>query len=411
MGCAALMSFDEVQELVVDDAAADAAAAAERKAGWRASLSFRLAWRNLAHDRIRLGATLAGVSFSVILMAIQIALLIGFATTASSLIDRADADFWIANVGARDVDQSGEIPARRRHLVKTIEGVASVEELVVRFVPWQRPDGGSEEVILVGIDLEHQALRPWNMVAGSVEDLRRSKGIILDTLYMEKLGVQALGDVVEINGHRARVVGLTHNVRTFTQAPYVFTALDNAKKFAGIADDRTTYLLVKAQPGADRHQIRQDLQARFPSLDVWGGSSFAWQTSAYWLGSTGAGIALILAAGLGLIVGTITVAQTLYAATMERLSEFATLRAMGAPARYLYGIILRQAMLSAALGYVIGIAVAEAIVYAARDSNVSLALPLWLDVGIALLTFAMCAGAAMISIRRAIKAEPALVFK
>ena len=44
---------------------------------------------------------------------------------------------------------------------------------------------------------------------------------------------------------------------------------------------------------------------------------------------TGAGAALFAGALLGVIVGTVIVAQTLYSSTKDHLSEFATLRAMG----------------------------------------------------------------------------------
>ena len=398
------MSLEHVRELALTDAPVT-----ERRR-WPFSLSLRLAWRNLTQDRIRFGATVAGVSFSVILMAIQISLLLGFASTASSLVDRADADFWVAAVGARDVDQSGEIAARLRYLALDVPGVAAAQELVVRFIPWKRPDGGTELVIVVGADLTDPLLRPWNLVSGSIDDLHRPNGVIIDTLYAEKLGVHGIGDTVEINGHRARVVGFTRGVRTFTQAPYVFTSLENAKIFSDIARDNAVYLLVKARPEADQKFVRDGLAARLPNLEVWSTAAFSWQTRWYWLSSTGAGAALILAAVLGLIVGTITVAQTLYATTMERISEYAALRAIGAPARYLYSVILKQALLSAAVGYAVGMACAMIVVRAADNSNLSLMLPPWLAAGVGGLTAIMCAGAAMISIRRAVKADPAMVF-
>jgi len=385
---------------------------ASRAPGWAfPSIALTLAWRNLAQDRIRFATTLAGVAFSVVLMAVQLALLLGFTATASSLIDRSDADFWIAAVGARNVDQSGDIASANRYRALSVPGVQSAGSLVVRFAPWRRPDGGTETVIVVGVDLEHPGLRPWNLVSGDAEDLRRPDGIMIDRLYAEKLGVRRLGDTVEIYGHRARVVGFTQGIRTFTQAPYVFASLKEAERLTNGSPGTTTYLLVTAVPGADRGQLQAKLAAQFPNLDAWSTSGFSWQTRFYWLFSTGAGGALVLAAMLGLIVGIIIVAQTLYASTMERISEFATLRAMGAPSQYLNGIILRQGLLSAILGYAAGLTIAQTIVHVSRDANAALLLPLPLAVGLAVTTVAMCAGAAVTSIRRAVTAEPALVFK
>lgn len=377
----------------------------------RASVALTLAWRNLAQDRVRFATTLAGVAFSVVLMAVQLALLLGFTATSSALIDHAQADFWIAAVGARNVDQSGDIPARERYRALSVPGVAAVAPLVVHFAPWKRPDGGTETVIVVGVDLDHPGLRPWNFVAGDSDDLRRPDGIVIDRLYAAKLGVHKIGDRVEIYGHRARIVGFTKGIRTFTQAPYVFASLEEARRLTNAADSKTTYLLVKAAPGADLHALHGALAARFRDFDVWSTRGFSWQTRSYWLFSTGAGAALVLAAFLGLAVGMIVVAQTLYAATVERLAEFATLRAMGAPARYIYGIILRQGLLSAAIGFGVGLIGALAIVYAARDANAAMLLPPPLVLLLAIATVAMCTGASITSIRRAVTAEPALVFK
>src|SRR5579871_1796637 len=107
---------------------------------WRPSLNWRLAWRNLARDRVRLAITVVGVTFSVVLMALQLALLIGFAVTSSSLIDRANADFWIVPKGTRDVDQSSDLTERRRYQALALPGVTAAEKLIVHFVPWKRPD-------------------------------------------------------------------------------------------------------------------------------------------------------------------------------------------------------------------------------------------------------------------------------
>src|SRR5271154_2424844 len=100
-------------------------------------------------------------------------------------------------------------------------------------------------------------------------------------------------------------------------------------------EDRTSYVLVTARDGADLGQLRQALESRFPEYDVWDRQGFSSQTREYWLLTTGAGAALVIAAILGLVVGIIIVAQTLYAATMERIKEYATLRAMGAGNAYL----------------------------------------------------------------------------
>ena len=378
---------------------------------WRPSLNWRLAWRNLARDRVRLAITVVGVTFSVVLMALQLALLIGFAVTSSSLIDRASADFWIAPKGTRDVDQSGGLTERRRYQALALPGVAAAEKLIVQFVSWKRPDGGVETVIVVGVDPNHPGVAPWNFVVGSVDSLKMPDGVVIDELYAQKLGVHRVGETVEINGHRARIAGITSGIRAFTQSPYIFAGFKTAQRLAGFAEDRATYVLVTAQSADDLNGLQQNLERRFPGFDVWAASDFSWQTRKYWLLTTGAGVALVIAAALGLVVGIVIVAQTLYAATVERLPEYATLRAMGADNRYLHRVILKQSLIGASIGYGLGMLITGIALAMARDGTAALLLPWPVIVALAMTTFLMCSGGALISIRKVLKIDPAMVFK
>ena len=210
---------------------------------------------------------------------------------------------------------------------------------------------------------------------------------------------------------RARVVGITSRIRTFTQSPYVFTSLKNAKMLTGLLDDETTYLLIRAQPGTDLGKLQSSLQAALPSSDVWTSRGFSWQTRIHWLVTTGAGAALLIAAILGVVVGLVIVSQTLYSATVERIHEYATIRAMGASNGFLKAIILRQSLLSGTVGFAIGTTVAIGVAWFAEASSASLSLPSWLLLLLAGVTLAMCVGASLISIRKVLNVDAASVFK
>ena len=374
-------------------------------------MAFRLAWRNITRDYVRLAIAVIGVGFAVLLMVVQSGLLIGFATTSSSLIDHAQADLWIVPRGAKDVDQAGQMLERQKYRILGIQGVDSVDSLVVRFADWKRPDGGTESVIVVGIEAMRPALRPWNFIEGSSDDINSANAIVIDELYSRKLGVSRVGETVEIMNRRARVVGITSRIRTFTQSPYVFTSLKNAKLLTGLADEQTTYLLVRARQGTNVDRLRSALQAALPSSDIWTSRGFSWQTRVYWLVTTGAGAALLIAAILGVIVGLVIVSQTLYSATVERIEEYATIRAMGGSNRYLKAIIVRQSLLSGTAGYLLGVTAALVIAWLVDRSSAAPSLPLWLLFLLALVTLAMCVGASLISIRKVLTVSAASVFR
>jgi putative ABC transport system permease protein len=388
-----------------------AAAPVEQTRGSWLGMTGLIAWRNLTHDRVRLVVTLIGIVFSVVLMGMQTGLLTGFVHTTSGLVTHSNADLWIAPRGTKNVDLSNLMAERNKYLALTVSGVAEAESYLVTFARWKRPDGGRETVILVGSEPGSDMGGPWNLTEGSRADLEEPDGVVVDRLYAAKLGVHRIGETVEINDEKARVVAFTHHVRTFTQSPYVFTTVEKAQTLAGVDASRINYVLVRVAPGADAAATQQALRARLPDADVLTNEQFASMSESYWLFTTGAGISLILSAILGLVVGIVIVAQTLYASTVDRLPEYATLRAIGAPKRYLYRIIVKQALLGAGFGYGIGMSIVVALVALSAESSAAPRLPLWLAGGLAAVTVLMCVSAALISIRKVTTIDPVTVFR
>ena len=370
-----------------------------------------LAWRNLTHERVRFVVMLVGIVFAVTLMAVQTGLLIGFIQTIALPIQATDAEIWVAGRGARSIDMAAMMPDRWRFQALSVPGVAAAGPYIHLYGRLKRPDGGTEMVLVVGFDLATKHAAPWNVVEGNVADLAVPDSIIVDRLYREKLGIERIGQVLEINGKRVRVVGFTDGIRTFTQTPHVFSDIKTARHLVDYGEDWLNYILVKVAPGADPAAVRARVAARMPETDVYLREEFARRSWMYWLIETGAGFSLLISSALGLLVGAVITAQTLYATTIDRLSEYATLRAMGAPNAYLYAIILLQAVIAAAIGCTLGLGIAGAIVWSARESSASLVMPFSLSAGLIVATCAMCSCAAVISIRKVMVLDPASVFK
>jgi putative ABC transport system permease protein len=370
-----------------------------------------LASRNLFHDKIRLIVTLTGIIFAVVLVAVQTGLFIGFSTTTSNLIDHAGADLWVMSKGVRYIEVGVPFPERKLYQVLSVPGVQRAEKYIVRFSLWKRPDGGEENCQIVGFNPETGLGGPWNLVEGSLADIKSENHIIIDRFYTQKLAVTHLGQTVEMRGTRARVVGYTNGIRTFTTAPLVFTSYKNALNYAGLTADQTMFILVKARPGVPLNLLRDDILARVAGVDVYSTPEFSAHTSRYWMFGTGAGITVLIAAGLGLIVGIVVVAQTIYAATIDHIREYGTLKAMGASNGYIYRIILRQALISALIGYAAGMSIALVVIRLSEGGGPAIVLPNVVKAGLFFLTLFMCTSAAIVSIRKVTRIDPAMVFK
>src|SRR6185369_7530307 len=123
----------------------------------------------------------------------------------------------------------------------------------------------------------------------------------------------------------------------------------------------TTYVLVKLAPGADLETVRADIRHRLPFNDVYTRDEWAKRSRSYWIANTGLGLNMYITVFLGILVGIVVVAQTLYTATMEHLKEFGTVKAIGGGNRDIYLIIGQQALISAVLGFIAGGGMAAAL--------------------------------------------------
>jgi putative ABC transport system permease protein len=296
-----------------------------------------LAMRNLFHDRIRLIVTLVGIVFSIVLVAVQLGLYLGARKMIIGMIENARGELWITAYGAKSFEEGGILlTPRERHAALATPGVGAVIPLVVAFAEWRKPGGGSTTAVIVGANPEDGGLAPWDVVDGSVAALAAPDAIAVDRTYLADLGIAGMGDTAQIENGRVRVRAITEGIRSFTMAPYVFTTLSRARSLLGVPGENTTYFLVQTEPGIAVESVRNALAARLPNTEVLTRAEFRDRSLDQWLYSTGAGVALIGGAILGLLVGTVIVAQTLYSSTKDHLNEFATLRALGSSSGYIW---------------------------------------------------------------------------
>jgi putative ABC transport system permease protein len=371
----------------------------------------KLAYRNLFHDRMSLIVTLVGIVFSVVLIAVQFGLYIGSEVRIAAMLDQTKGDLWVVPYATKSFDDPNYLEGHEKYGILSTPGIASVEELAVNFVAWRRPAGGITAALLVGSETTTNKALPWDIVEGSIEALSAPEAVAVDRTYFHELGIEKLGDRAEINGMAVTVAAVTDNIRSFTTLPYVFTTINQARSLLGIASDQSSYSVVKVMPGQDIEEARKALTQRLPDAEVLTLQEFRKRSLDRWLFETGAGAALITGAALGLIVGVVIVAQTLYSSTKDHLNEFATLRALGAPASYIIKVILMQATLSALIGYVLGITLSLVVIWASRgDPSLLIVMTPNLAMLLFVLTVGMCIFAAVCAIFKVIRIDPAVVF-
>jgi putative ABC transport system permease protein len=111
----------------------------------------------------------------------------------------------------------------------------------------------------------------WVMAEGEAQAIRRPDAVLVDIYNAKKLDGCRIGDQLEINNRRARVVGMTKGIVGFTTNPYVFTTLERARSrfLAGIVPaEHCSYFLVKARPGTNIRELCSRIAERVPELDA-----------------------------------------------------------------------------------------------------------------------------------------------
>ncbi|MGP0088677.1 MAG: ABC transporter permease [Xanthobacteraceae bacterium] len=374
------------------------------------SLIFTLASRNLFHDRLRFVTTVVGIVFSIVLVTVQTGLYVSFGRMVTTMIDHAPTDLWIVPLGTKCFEDPSLLDERERFRALAVDGVAAAIPVVIGFAQWRRPVGGTTPVFVIGSDMRAEGLHPWNLVAGGLDALAVPNAVAIDQSYGERLGAAKIGDTAEIREKKVEVMAITKGIRSFTTTPYVFTSLDRARAYIGMSPNKVTYLLTHVSPGANIEGVRSRLRANLSDAEVLTPDEFRDRSRSFWLFGTGAGAALFAGALLGIIVGTVIVAQTLYSSTKDHLNEFATLRAIGSSGLYIHKVIICQALLSAVVGFCIAAGIGLVIVNATAETALPIVMPLGLTLGLFLLTVVMCVVSAIAAIVQVMRIDPAMVF-
>ena len=373
-------------------------------------LIVKLAAKNLFFDRLRFFATIIGIVFSIVLVNVQMGLFVSFGRMVTTMIDHASADLWIVPQGTRSFEDPAPLDKSERFRALSIKGVSDAVPIVIGFSEWRVPGGKATPIFIIGSPMKGEGLQPWNVVEGNLDSLAIPGAVAVDKSYFDRLGVKGMGDIAQIHDAKAQIRVISDGIRSFTTTPYIFATLDRARTYIGMPSNKDTYLLVRLAAGANLEKVRSKLQQTLSNVDVLTPAEFGARSRSFWLFGTGAGAALFAGALLGMIVGTVIVAQTLYSSTKDHLYEFATMRAIGSSGLYIYTVIIIQALVSAVIGFGIAAAIGVMVVNATANSALPIAMPPSLTLGLFALTVAMCVLSAVSAIVKVMRMDPAMVF-
>ena len=370
-----------------------------------------LARKNLLHDRLRFVITVAGVAFAVTLVLVQVGLFMGLLNKATVTIENANAEIWVTSKGTPNVDFAHTFPETAVLRVRGVPGVERADNLLIQFMNIQLPSGAEEGGLVYALDDFTAWNLPWSVNEGNVRDLKRGAFILMDRSAERRFGPFSVGEYREILGRRFKIIGTTEGAQSFTTSPVIFMDYKNAQEQLQTLQGKTQYVLVKLAPGADRETVIAEIRRRLPYNDVWRKDEWAARSRRYWVVSTGLGMNMGITVFLGILVGIVVVAQTLYTSAVEHVKEFGTVKAIGGSNWDIYRILGEQAVIAAVVGFAVGAALSLAVRPLLAKLYLTVMLSPSFTAAVFVGTVAMCLGAAMLSFRRVASIDPALVFR
>lgn len=375
-----------------------------------------VAWQMLTGDRAKYLGLIFAIAFSTFLMSHQTSIFCGLMDrTTSQIKDVRDASIWVMDAKTQYVD---EVKALTDQDLYRIRGVAGVEWALPLYKGLSRAkarDGKFRTVILMGVDDATLAGAPRDVALGSYEALRDP-----DTIAMDRVGYKfffpneplALGKTLEMNDRMVHIAAIVNSSAPFQNLPVFYTRYSQAITYVGRERNLMSFVVVKPEAGVSDSEACARIE-RATGLKARTSNAFSWETIWYYIRNTGIPINFGITVAIALVVGTVVAGQTFYIFTIENLKQFGALKAIGVTNWRITGMILLQALVVGSIGYGLGIAMTAAF-FELTKNNLDLRgfVLLWqIMAGTGIAVFLIVISASLMSIRRVLVLEPAVVFR
>jgi len=366
---------------------------------------------------------IAGVLLASMIITQQSSIFTGLMSrTFGFLKDTQLPDLWVIDPKVQFLDDLKPLQSTQLLRVRGISGVDWAMPMYKGTLRARLPNGTFQTCIVVGLDDATLVGGPPIMIEGKLADLRRADSVIVDEVGAKgklagppqspggpKVPLK-IGDTLELNDNRAVVVGLARVTRTFQSQPVIFTTYSRAMTFAPRERRLLSFVLVKAKQGEDLAALKEKIE-RQTGLKAYTNKEFSLLTFWYYMRATGIPINFGISIFLALIIGTAILGQTFYSFTLGNLRYFGALKAMGASNRQLLSIVLVQASMVGAIGYGLGVGVASLFYFLSRKSELAFRMIWQIPALSGTAVVLVCLIAAVLSLRKVIKLEPAMVFR
>lgn len=399
----------------------------------------RIAIRMLLGDTTKFLGVVLGVLFCTFLSTHMLSLFSGMMVRSFALVtDIPQADIWVMDPAVEYTDEPAGLPETALRRVQGISGVRWAVPLYTGTLRARLPSGRFRGVLVIGLDDATLLGAPEKMVDGSLEALRRSDAVIADVEGAKTLlrmpitppsrepgwvmpnmdpkveaattRPLAVGDELLVNDHRLIVTGMCELGARLIAKPVLYTTYSRALAIAPPERNLMSFVLVKAAVGEDQEAICRRIQEA-TGLRARTRTQFEEDTFWYFVRTTGVVGRIIFMVAISTLTGSAISGLLLYVFTSDNLRYYAVLKALGAADGTILKMIAVQAALSGAVGYGLGTGLSLLMSHLISRQAMPYLLLWHTLVFTAVSVVLVCTASALLSARRVMSLEPAIVFK
>ena len=364
-----------------------------------------LARKNLFEQPLRLSFSILGVGLSVMLILVMWAILEGILGQAGAYVKNTDAQVWVVQKGFTDIAHGfSVVPASLQEELEQVPGVRRASP--INGARTEIPTAEGEAALaVIGYDTRAGVGGPWDY-AGA-EAIPKPGELVVDETFAETAGL-SVGDRIETPDRPREIVALSAGTNQFTNQ-LAFGELGDVSGLLRLRSD-VNFFALQVEPGAGE-RVRRQINERLSAVTAFSKAEFVANNEREI--KEGFEPILYVMVGIAFFVGSAIVGLTMYTATTEKAREYGVLSAIGADRRRLAGVIVRQAAITAAIGFAVGTALVLPAGWLIGElaPKTQLSYPAWLFAVTAGAAVAMALISSYLPVRRIAALDPAAVFR
>jgi len=298
--------------------------------------------RTLRSQPLRLILTIGGIALCIVLMFFLLAVYRGVADGSVEYIRQNRADLWVIQDNATNILRGSSLLSMDQiGAIARTPGVRTAAPVLFLLSTIRNGDRLGT-VFLTGFEPEMGLGGP--PLLAWVRRPRADDEIVLDRSFALKFGFEA-GEEVDLQGNRLKIVGISRGTNAFV-IQYAFVTLRFARKLIGVPG-LATCVLVNAEPGAEIGPIREEICDVLAGLKAYDHETFLANNVREM--RSGFLPLLYTVAVIGAVVLTAILSLLLSVNILERRKDFAILKTLGSPMPFLWGMVVKQALLIASV--------------------------------------------------------------